>query len=510
MSARTLFILAALTLLLSGCAAQNLPARAPDVFSVLYNERAAQPFQADWLILDEYRKQQNVALDVKTGDDADYGKALIQALESEEIPDIILKVWPDQIETYAASGLLLPFSDYEQLMPNFMAYIEQHGLQAELDKLRLDNGKYYILPGYRRQIQVQQWVYRQDVFEKHGLAAPKTYDELFDALVQLKELYPDATPITTLWGGAHLLAMMGAGYGIPAGWAGVKDFDAAENRWRYAPATDEYRELHRFLRRTYAAGILDPEYFTQSDEEFTNKMTDGRALATVTWITSGFKNWDDKLHENGIPDGKWAPLPVPESTIGLKALPPVDPFRKGLIVPSSVVYEPDFERLLKFLDWAIYSDAGIALTTWGVEGVTYEETPDGKAFLTGQQTAENAGAPTDFTAEYGLDTMFNLNEDEEFEDYKKPPEIVEFLAASLAAGDAGAMDPNLKLDASAIEAIRLLNEKLDPYVANASKEFITGELDIEADWDAYRQSLEQRGYKTLEEIWNSAWAEQTQ
>ena len=94
--------------------------------------------------------------------------------------------------------------------------------------------------------------------------------------------------------------------------------------------------------------------------------------------------------------------------------------------------------------------------------------------------------------------------------YKKPPEIVEFLAASLAAGDAGAMDPNLKLDASAIEAIRLLNEKLDPYVANASKEFITGELDIEADWDAYRQSLEQRGYKTLEEIWNSAWAEQTQ
>ena len=103
MSARTLFSLAALALLLSGCAAQNLPARAPDVFSVLYNERAAQPFQADWLILDEYRKQQNVALDVKTGDDADYGKALIQALEAEEIADIILKAWPDQIETYAAS-----------------------------------------------------------------------------------------------------------------------------------------------------------------------------------------------------------------------------------------------------------------------------------------------------------------------------------------------------------------------------------------------------------------------
>ena len=79
MSAKTLFILAALALLLSGCAAQNLPAREPAAFSMLYNERAAQPFQADWLILDEYRKQQNIALDVQTGDDADYGKALIQA-----------------------------------------------------------------------------------------------------------------------------------------------------------------------------------------------------------------------------------------------------------------------------------------------------------------------------------------------------------------------------------------------------------------------------------------------
>ena len=68
-------------------------------------------------------------------------------------------------------------------MPNFMAYIKQHNLQGELDKLRLKNGKYYILPGYQRTIQVQQWIYRRDLFEKHGLKAPTTYDELFDALV---------------------------------------------------------------------------------------------------------------------------------------------------------------------------------------------------------------------------------------------------------------------------------------------------------------------------------------
>ncbi len=508
MSTRMFCILALFTTLLTGCTASRLPTPQPAEFSVLYNEREAQPFQPDWLILDEYRKQQNVVLNVATGDDNDYGRAIVQALESEEIPDIILKVWPDQVETYAANGVLLPFSDYEDKMPHFMAYIKAHGLEGELDKLRLDNGKYYVLPGYRRPIQVQQWIYRQDLFAKHGLATPTTYDELFDALVYLKEQYPDATPITTPWGGAHLLAMLGAGYGIPAGWAGVRDYDPDTDAWRYAPATDEYRELHRFLHRAYVAGILDPEFFTQSDEEFTNKLTDGRAFATVTWITSGFKKWDDALHANGVPDGKWAPFPVPASTLGQKALPPVDPFRKGLIVPARMADDPDFARLLQFLDWAIYSDAGMTLTTWGVEDVTYAETSNGKTFLPGP--AGRNGPVTDYTATYGLETIFNLTENEEYEDFKKPPEIVEFLDASLAAGDAAAVDPNLKLDASAIAAIRLLNEKIDPYVANASKAFITGEMDIETDWDACLQGLEERGYTTLEEIWNSAWETQTE
>ena len=508
MSAKIWFALGFFALFLTGCTLVEAPTAQPVVLSVLYNQRVAQPFQADWLILDEYAKRQNVVLDVRTGDDADYEKALIQALESEDIPDIILKVWPETVKGYAASGILLPFSDYEQQMPYFMAYIQQHNLQEDLDKLRLNNGKYYVLPGYRRQIQVQQWIYRQDVFEEQHLAMPTTYDELFDALVVLKKAYPDSTPLTTLWGGAHLFAMMGAGYGIPSGWAGTRDFDPEADLWRYAPATDEYREMVRFLNRCYEADVLDHESLTQTDDEFTSKITDGRAFVTVTWITSGFKNWDDLLAENGVPNGKWAPLPVPASTIGLRALPPVDPFRKGLVVSSSVVNKPYFEKLLTFLDWAVYSDEGMALTTWGVAGVTFEQTPTGKVFLPSPTDQAGTGEAVDFTKVYGLDTMFNLNENEEFEDFKKPPEIVAFLQRSLDAEDAAPIDPQLNLDSSAIEAVGLLSERLDPYAAESMGQFITGALDIEADWDAYQLGLEKRGYKTLEEIWNTAWVAQ--
>lgn len=505
MSRKMLFNIILLVAILTGCAPQIFPKAEPTVFSVLYNDRKTTPFQKNWRILDEYKTRKNVVLDVRLGDDADYEKAIIQTLESGNLPDIILKVYPKSIESYANAGILLPFSDYEKLLPNYMTYIKNHNLQAEVDKLRLNNGKYYILPGYQRNIQVQQWIYRRDVFEKNNLAMPTTYDELFNSLVALKKIYPKTTPITATWGGAHLFAMLGAGYGIPAGWAGTSFYNATENRWQFSPATENYKEMYRFLNRCYQAGILDPAIFTISEADFIKKLGDGSALVTVTWVSSGFGTWNAQLKENGFPDGEWAALPVPTSTIGIKALPAVDPYRKGLIVPSRVINESYFEELLKFLDWAVYSDEGMTLTTWGVQSFTFENTASGKAFLPNIKTPKNPAGTIDISKEYGFSMLFNLNEDTEFEDYKRPPEIVEFLIASQKAKDATEMAPQLKLSTQALEAIRIINENINPYVADASTKFITGELSIEKDWDGYVTELQKRGFQTLEEIWNDAW-----
>lgn len=500
-------VLAAMTLLMgiaSGSATQESV-----VFSVLYNEREATPFQGDWLLLEEYAKRQNVVLDVQTANDADYENAVIRILESgTSIPDIILKIWPEMIENYATAGILLAFSDYEHLMPYFTAYIEEHDLGSELDKLRLENGKYYILPGFQRPIQVQQWIYRQDLFEAHGLGVPDTYDELLASLVFLKDIYPDATPITACWGGAHLFAMMGAGYAIPAGWSGTRDYDPEQDRWQFSPATENYRALYSFLNRCYQAGILDPAIFTQADSEYYAKILDGRALVTVSWISSGFSSWNETLQENGFADGEWAPLPVPESTMGIRALPAVDPFRKGLVVPSRVITEPYFEDLLRFLDWAIYSEEGMTLTTWGVDGITFEQTPNGKSFLPQIRTTVNPDGIFDITEEYGLATLFDLNENAEYEDYKKPPVIVEFLERSLEAEETAVMVPRLELDSNALGAVDAISGVIGAYAAEAGQDFITGALNIDTDWDSYILALERKGYTALEAIWNASWDQQ--
>ncbi len=505
MRKRVLLVLIVITLLyMTGCSASEEPAEPVQHYSVLYNNKEEHPFSQDWIILDAYEQRRGVALDISLGDDSTYDRYVIEAIEAESPPDIILKVWPEQIVEYAYKGLLLPVSDYTDAMPYYTSYLAEHDLQEEVERLRLDDGKYYILPGYQRGIQVQQWAYRQDLFEQHALGVPQTYEDLLDALVYLREQYPESTPLTAPWGGAHLLAMMGAGYGITAGWSGNRSYNEAADRWEYAPATDACRLMYRFLARCYEAGILDVEHFDQSVDEFIRKITHNEAFLTPTWISSGFDSWNDALAENGFEQARWSPLPVPESTAGLRALPPVDRFRK-LVLPASLKNAPYLNDLLTFIDWAVYSPEGQRLTTWGIVGETYETGAQGIRYLSQMKTNMNPDGEVDIYTTYGLDQLFNLCENEELEDQKKPPQIVRFLQESYSRGENLPTVPLLTLSSVDLELISQIDKYLDGYAQNAALRFITGELDTGDDWDSYLSELEKLGYGTLERIWNAAY-----
>jgi putative aldouronate transport system substrate-binding protein len=498
-------------IILQGCSKkQESSSPTQTSFSMLFNESEATKLNENWLILKEYKERKNVEFDIQVADNAHYENAIKIALRSVNPPDITLKVWPQTILEFANNGFLLPVSDYYEQMPFFKSYIELYHLEQELENLKMKNGKYYLLPGFQRKIQVQQWIYRKDIFDENNLDAPKSYDELFDSLVLLKNKYPNTTPISATWGGAHLFSMIGASFGIPAGWRGNQFFDTLTNRWVFAPATENFKEMYIFLNRCYEAGILDPDFFTQNENDFYEKIQDGRALVTVTWITSGFSNWDEQLKKNGYPNGEWVPLPVPESTMGLRALPPVNSLRKGLVLSAKVKDKPYFNELLEFIDWALYSEEGQTLTYWGVEGITFKETVNGKEFLPFISTPKNNDGTVNPKTEYGLDIFFNNVENEELEDYKKPIKIVSFLNESLINNEATETLPPFIIEEESLKAINILSQPLSLYVSETSNKFITGDLDIEKYWENYLNELTNYGYKTLENIWNSAKKEDIQ
>lgn len=477
----------------------------PLVFSMLYNDKDAAPLKADWLVLSEINKKKNISFKIKTGPDSNYLPSLDAALNSADVPDILLKVWPATMAPYAAAGRLVPINNYEYLMPNYMNYIKTNGLKEEVDALRDKNGNYYVLPGFQREIQVQQWIYRRDLFEENKISMPATYDELYSALTSLKRLYPDSNPITACYGGAHLFAMMGAGYGIPSGWNGNRMYDSATGSWVYAPKTKNWQEMYRFLHKCYANGLLDPDVFTQDPDAYTKKLTSGKSFVTVTWISSGFSAWNAQLAEKGIKSGYWAPLAVPKSTVGIRALPAVDRFRKGTAISINAAAKPYFKDLIAFLDWIYYSDEGRSLAVWGKEGITYEVKNGNKTYLPSIKTSKNPSGLLDAGRDFGLNIFFDLCEVQDFEESKKPPEIVEFLNTSLARKDTMKPYPTLTLGSAEQDTINLITKNLDNYVTVMVKKFIVGEADIETEWSSYIATLEKMGLSALEGIWNDAW-----
>jgi hypothetical protein len=66
----------------------------------------------------------------------------------------------------------------------------------------------------------------------------------------------------------------------------------------------------------------------------------------------------------------------------------------------------------------------------------------------------------------------------------------------------------VQLTPESIEVVAKISEKLNPYVVEAIKMFITGELSISRDWGAYIAELENRGYRSIELIYNTAWKNQ--
>jgi putative aldouronate transport system substrate-binding protein len=141
-----------------GCSKNIEQKQQPFSVSVLYNNVEDANYQEDWLIFEQYKNKFDIDFNVILGDDTNFEKEIDLHIQSDNAPDIILKCYPDFIKQYANEGLLLAISDYTSMMPHFLDYIEKNGLEDEIEKLKLANGKFYIMPGYQRRLVYIQWI----------------------------------------------------------------------------------------------------------------------------------------------------------------------------------------------------------------------------------------------------------------------------------------------------------------------------------------------------------------
>lgn len=167
---------------------------------------------------------------------------------------------------------------------------------------------------------------------------------------------------------------------------------------RYKFRTEEEREYFRWLNRMYQEGVLDPEFATQTHEDYLAKISSGRVLALLD------QDWDYRdaervLKSDGKLDKTYAPLPVAmDETIKCPSL-----MSQGLVTGQGVGITTgckDPAAAVKYLDY-ICSDEGQVLVNWGVEGINYEVDENGKRYRT-QEEIEYSQSDKDYSKKTGV------------------------------------------------------------------------------------------------------------
>lgn len=483
----------------------------PVSFGLLYRDHPNYPLKEDWDILTTLEENQNVTFEIQSAPLSDWDQAKSIAIGAGNAPDIISVTYPGQEVPFVAGGAILPVSDYLDHMPNFRDKIERWGLEKDLDRLRQEDGKFYVLPGLRESVRpMYTYMVRKDVWEQLGLSlAPETFEDFAADLKKVKAAYPDRYPLSDRWSAngplEASLNVAASNFGTAAGWGFGEglwwDEDAGE--FVYTGATDEYRDLLEYYHGLVADGLMDPESLTQEDDQAIQKMASGQTFAQLTNDQEILKV-RTAFTELGTP-GEVAMIRVPAGPAG--DVLAGSRLVSGLMLSSKVKDADDFLAMLQFIDWLYYSDEGLEFAKWGVEGETYTKAADGTRTLAADidQNGLNPGAPKALNIDFGYHNgvwMLEHGSSDELDRSMLRPEVVEFVE-SMSDKEAAPVPPPAPLDELEREQVSLWQTALKDHVSQNTAAFILGQRPL-SEWDAYVKELEGKNMQQYLDVVNGA------
>lgn len=186
----------------------------------------------------------------------------------------------------------------------------------------------------------------------------------------------------------------------------------------YKHTSDEEKEYFRWLSRMYDEGILDPNFATQTDDDYIAKLASGRVVA-ITDANWHYMPAEATLRADGKGDKTYCGLPV---TMRADQKAPTLMYQ-GLQVGWGCAITTSCEdpvRAIKFLDY-LCSDEGARLYKWGIEGENYEVDEDGNWYRTPEEIAEATSDP-DYSKNTGIGnyTGFPIYGDGAVDENEKP------------------------------------------------------------------------------------------
>ncbi|MFC8094374.1 extracellular solute-binding protein [Streptomyces sp. NPDC057301] len=492
-------------------AGQQFKAAKPLSFSMLHNNNPVYPLKGDWLFWKEVTERTGITLKPVDVPLADYEKKRSVLIGAGDAPFLIPKTYHPSEVAFVSSGAVLPVSEYVHLMPNYQAKVKKWKLEPELDSIRQSDGKYYLLPGLHEKAKSGYSLsFRTDVLDDLGLTLPTTWDEVYTVLKALRQEYPDKYPWTDRWStntpfpcGA-LLSYLGQAYGVKAGWTYTNvTFDTKARKFVFNGATDSYRQMVEYLRTLVAEKLLDPESFTQQDEQAVQKL-----LAEKSYVISAnpqelVQNYRYNLQKQ-VEGAKIEMVPVPLGPAGPVVLGGTR-LENGIMISSEALKSDSFVAMMQFVDWLWYSDEGQTLCKWGVKGVTYTESGGRYELEPGiSLMGSDPDAPKDLQKDYGFfNGVFTYGGSWALVSSSFSPDENAFQDAMTERSQLP-IDPAHPLQSVEQEQATLWDTPLRDHVTQNTLKFVLGKRPMSA-WDAYVTELKSKNMDQLVDLHNRAY-----
>lgn len=283
---------------------------------------------------------------------------------SGDLPDIVMGF--GEIEAYADEDMLLDISKYDT--PNYDAKLAKAGHFKKT--ITHDDGAIYgFFDGGMSKEDDQVGyanypLYRFDLFKKHNIKVPETFDEFYDAAVKLKELYPDVYPVGT---DSNIMFLVGT---VATFNHSSRDFYWDGKEFRNSLFDEGYKDAVAFLSKLYADGLLDPEFIVMDKKQHTTKNTTGKTFMILNSYAARAAGYN---RTEGF-EGQWGyghALASEKYGKGMNFYPRFGGgvnFNDSAIGISKDVKHP--EIAVKLLDYQ-YSPEILEILNWGIEGETY-------------------------------------------------------------------------------------------------------------------------------------------
>ena len=495
--------------------------------SAFSQQNSLMDLETNWFT-DLVEEKFNVEFDwqTTTWDGTAAAEARSIAMASGDYPDMFLLVpWVDQFSqaeliNYGKQGALIPLNDLiDEHAPNIKSVLDSHDYYAAM--ATAPDGNIYGLPQLNECFHctwnTKLWL-NETWLDSLGLDIPTTHEEFEKVLEAFKNEDPngngknDEIPISGAaksdGGGLITYLMNGFIYDDAVTRLLVED-----GKVDFAPTKPEWKEGLEYMRDLYEKGLIDPGTFSQNqDALYQIGGSDEDIFGGAVMVHPALFATDLEIHNQYAPV---PPLEGPNASWGRYDYPSKP---GGTFVLTNKASEEVQIAAIKIIDY-LFTEEGKILAENGPEDIGWMKPEEGDIAINEEVDPILKQIPLAEGEEERNDSWGPLSQ------YYHPVEFRDGLVQDMDIYSANGFERRLQeatyayegtepeevfphwavwYDAEVVDELSMMRTNIEDYIDQNAVQFITGDKNLEKDWDAYVEGFEQLNLERYLEIMQEA------